>query len=267
MKGGTYMFDTAINRMEYPKIIHIVKGEEKEIKYTKDGKVKQTKCNKTSGKSSEVYAFKSKEEIKSVIGIFDKHIVEATNSHQRQIAYRNKLLFVIGINIGIRASDLRTLQWNFFCDKQDDGTLKFKNFYVLQPMKQKKQKKFVKLFFNQAVQKIIEEYINEYPIEDLNDYLFFSREGNDPISVQMLWKIIKDIASEAGIEQNIGSHSLRKTWAYHCWHESVDKNKALVVLQQCFNHSSTQMTMKYIGVLDEEISDMYNSINLGFEFI
>jgi integrase len=261
------MFNTAINRIEYPKIIHIVKGEEKEIKYTKDGKVKQTKCHKTSGKSSEVYAFKSEEEIKSVIGIFDKHIAEATNNHQRQIAYRNKLLFIIGINIGIRASDLRTLQWNFFFDKQDDGTLKFKNFYVLQPMKQKKQKKFVKLFFNQTVQKIIEAYVNEYPIRDLNDYLFFSREGNDAITVQTLWKIIKDIASEAGIEQNIGSHSLRKTFGYWCWHQADDKDKALVILQQIFNHSSTQITLKYIGVLDNEIEDMFDSLELGLNMI
>ena len=134
-------------------------------------------------------------------------------------------------------------------------------------MKQRKQKKFVKLFFNQAVQKAISGYISEYPIEDLNDYLFTSRKGTEPITVQALWKIIKDAAVEANIEQNVGSHSLRKSFGFWCWHQAEDKNKALVILQQIFNHSSTQVTARYIGILDDEIEDMFNSIDLGLDMI
>lgn len=243
------------------------KSTKNEIKYNKDGSVKKTKCNKVAGKDAEVYAFKTKEEIASMINTFNKHINEATCYEQRKIACRNKLLFIIGINIGIRASDLRTLRWNFFFEKQNDDTLKFKSFYVLQPMKQRKQKKFVKLFFNQTVRTAINNYVSEYPIENLDGYLFPSRKGDEPIIVQSLWRIIKDAAVESGIEQNIGSHSLRKTWGFWCFHEAEDKNKALVILQQCFNHCSTQVTMRYIGLLDEEISDMYNSIELGLDLI
>ena len=227
-------------------------------------------CNKEhplAGKSSEVYAFRTKEEIAAMISVFDKHIDEAENDNQRQIACRNKMLFVIGINVGIRASDLRTLRWSFFFDKQNDGSLKFKKSYTLQPMKQRKQKKFVKLYFNETVKQVINNYVAEYPVYDVNGYLFASRKGDEPICVRSLWRVIKEAAREAGIEQNIGSHSLRKTWAFHCWHEAEDKNKALVVLQQCFNHSSTQVTMRYIGLMDDEISDMYNSIELGLDMI
>lgn len=243
------------------------KSEKKEVKYNKDGSIKRTKCNKMAGKDSEVYAFRTKEEIAAMLNVFDKHIRESVNDDQRKIACRNKLLFLIGINIGIRASDLRTLRYSFFLDRQNDGTLKFKNFYTLQPMKQRKQKKFVKLFFNRTVQAAINSYISEYPFENLDDYLFPSRKGDEPIIVQSLWRIIKDAAVEAGIEQNIGSHSLRKTWGFWCWHEAPDKNKALVVLQKCFNHSDTTTTMKYIGLMDDEISDMYNSIELGLDLI
>lgn len=248
----------------------IIKGrqeEKTEIKYNKDGSIKQIKCNKIAGKDSEVYAFRTKEEISAMIEVFNKHIAESTNDNQRQIACRNKLLFLIGMNVGIRGSDLRTLKWSFFFDKQNDGTLKFKSFYVLQPMKQRKQKKFVKLFFNQTVQTAINSYISEFPIENLNDYLFSSRKGDEPIIVQSLWRIIKDTAAEAGIEQNIGSHSLRKSFGFWCWHQADDKNKALVILQQIFNHSSTQVTAKYIGILDDEIEDMFNSIELGLDMI
>lgn len=243
------------------------KSTKKEVKYNKDGTIRKYECHKIAGKEAEVYAFRTKEEIAAMLRVFNKHIEEATNENQRQVACRNKLLFLIGINIGIRASDLRTLRYSFFFDKQDDGTLKFKEFYVLQPMKQRKQKKFIKLFFNQTVRTAISNYISEYPFEKLDDYLFVSRKGDEPIIVQSLWRIIKDAADEAGIEQNIGSHSLRKTWGFWCFHEAEDKNKALVILQQCFNHSSTQVTMRYIGLMDNEISDMYHSIELGIDMI
>ena len=245
----------------------LIQSKKKEVKCKKDGTVKRTKCNKVAGKDSEVYAFRTKEEISAMIQVFDKHIEEAESNVKKQIACRNKMLFLIGMNVGIRGSDLRTLKWSFFFDQKDDGTLEFKRFYTLQPMKQRKQKKFVKLYFNQTVQTAINNYVAEYPIENLDDYLFFSRKGDEPITVQGLWGIIKGAAIEAGIKQNIGSHSLRKSFGFWCWHESEDKNKALVILQQLFNHSSTQITARYIGILDDEIEDMFNSIELGLDMI
>ena len=94
--------------------------------------------------------------------------------------------------------------------------------------------------------------------------MFKSRKGTDAIEAGSLGKIVKDIAENAGIKQNIGSHSLRKTWGFWCWHEAEDKQKALVILQKCFNHSDTLTTMRYIGLLDDEIEAMYNSIELGY---
>lgn len=223
--------------------------------------------NKVAGESSEVYAFKTKEEIAAMINVLDKHIMEASNGNQRQIAYRNKLLFIIGINVGIRASDLRTLKWSFFFDKKDNGSLKFKDSYKFMPMKTRSQKKFVTINFNKAVKQAINSYISEYPIDCLDDYLFPSRVGNDSITVGALRKIIKEIANEAGIEQNIGSHSLRKTFGFWVWHEAEDKNKALVILQNIFNHSSQVTTMRYIGLMDDEIADTFNSLDLGFDMI
>lgn len=255
-------------RQDYSNVIplSIVGRKEKEVRYNKDGSISRIKCNKVAGKDSEVYAFKTKEEISDMIRVFDKHIEEAKDENKKQIACRNKLLFIIGINIGIRGSDLRTLRWNFFFNRNGDE-LEFKEFYTLQPMKQRKQKKFVKLFFNQTVKTAINNYISEYPIEDLNDYLFSSRKGDEPIEVSSLCRIVKSTANEAGIIQNIGSHSLRKTFGFWAWHEAEDKNKALVILQRIFNHSSTTTTCKYIGLLDDEIKEMYNSIDLGLECI
>lgn len=223
--------------------------------------------NRVAGQDSEVYAFKTKEEIKVMIDVFDKHIEEATNDNQRMIAYRNKMLFVIGINVGIRASDLRELKWSFFFDVNADGTLRFKEFYKFVPKKTSKTRKYVRINFNDAVKKIVNAYIAEYPINDMDGYLFPSRKGNNPVSVDGLRMIIKDAAKEAGIKQNIGSHSLRKTFAYQIWHNATDKNKALVTLQTIFNHSSPAITARYIGITNDEVKDMFDNLNLGIDDI
>lgn len=213
------------------------------------------------GKSSEVYAFRTRDEIASMIDIFDRHIRDAEDDDKRKIAYRNKMLFVVGINVGVRASDLRLLKLSFFFN--EDGT--HKDSYKIQPMKTRNKKKFVTMYFNDAVKTMIDRYVTEYPYDSLDDYLFASRKGDEPISVRSMCRIIKDAASEAGIEQNIGSHSLRKTFGRFCFESSEDKTRALVVLQKAFNHSDSLTTLRYIGLLGDEISEMYNDLNLGLD--
>ena len=238
-------------------------GKKQDIKYNKDGTVDKRHCNKVAGISSEVYPFTTDKEIKSIIDVFNKRIDNAENENQKQIACRNKMLFLVGINLGIRASDLCYLKYNFFMN--DDGT--FKDFYTLQPKKTKKMGKFVKLYFNQTVKKAITDYICEYPVNNLEDYLFKSRKGDGAISERSLWKIIVDVSEEAGINKNVGSHTLRKTFGRFVFHNAEDKNNALVILQTIFNHSSPAVTSKYIGLTDDEISDVFNNLDLGLDYI
>ena len=235
----------------------------REARLNKDGSIDKRHPNKVAGVSSEVYPFTSEEEIKAMINVFNNRIEEAPDEDKKWIASRNKMLFLIGINLGIRASDLCGLKYNFFMN--NDGT--FKDFYSLQPKKTRKTKKFVKLYFNETVKKAITTYTESYPIENVDEYLFKSREGDGHITPIHLGRIIKNAAAEIGIERNTNSHSLRKTFGYHVWHNAEDKEKALVMLMTIFNHSSVIMTKKYIGLMDEEIEDVFNGLNLGLDFL
>lgn len=237
-------------------------AKQSEVRYNKDGTIDKRHSNRVSGVSSTVYPF-NVEEIKGVIEVLNHRINEATNDNQKQIACRNKMLFLIGINVGLRASDLIQLRWSYFY-KND---MAFKDFYVLQPKKTRKTGKFVKIFFNQTVKKAIENYVNDYPIEDLNGYLFKSRKGDNPITERGLWKIIVDASADANIEKNVGSHSLRKTWARNIYDNAEDKSEALVMLQECLRHSDSLTTLRYIAIMDEEKKDMYQSIELGLDYI
>lgn len=242
----------------------IIRGglSKQRARYNKDGTIDKRHSNRVAGVSSTVYPF-NVEEVKSIITVFNKRIDEAANDNQRQIASRNKMLFLIGVNVGLRASDLMQLRWSYFY--KDDMT--FKKSYVLQPKKQKKTGKFVEIFFNKTVKKAVENYVSEYPVEDLNGYLFKSRKGDNPITERGLWKIIVDVAEDAGIEKNVGSHSLRKTWARTIYDRAEDKSDALVMLQECLRHSDSLTTLRYIAIMDEEKKDMYESIELGLDMI
>lgn len=243
----------------------IIRGglSKQEVRLNKDGSVDKRHSNKVAGVSSEVYPFTSEAEIKSMINVFNKRIDEAPDENKQQIASRNKMMFLTGINLGIRASDLCGLKYSFFMN--EDGT--FKDFYRLQPKKTKKTGKYVTLYFNETVKKAIAEYVEKYQIQDMNEYLFKSRKGDGHITEIALGKIIKDAAKEIGIERNICSHSLRKTFGYWVYHNAKDKNNSLIILQTIFNHSSPAVTSKYIGLTDDEISDVFNTLNLGDEFI
>ena len=242
----------------------IVEGglSKKRVKLNKDGSVDQRHCNKVAGVSSEVYPYQENE-IESLLKLFNERIENASDNNKKQIASRNKLLFLIGINISLRISDLITLKWNFFL--KDDMT--FRDFYKIQPKKTRKTGKFVTLYFNETVKRAVIEYIKQYPIKDMDDFIFKSRKGDGAISERGVWKIIVDASSECNINKNVGTHSLRKTFGYHVWHNAEDKEKALVMLMAIFNHSSIAMTKKYIGIMDEEIEDVFNSLNLGLDFL
>jgi hypothetical protein len=88
-------------------------------KYRKDGGVKRTHPNKLAGVSTEVYGFYSKEEIKMIMDVLEERISLAEHkvenhvtrsATQLRVARRNKLMFIIGMNIGIRASDLSVIK-------------------------------------------------------------------------------------------------------------------------------------------------------------
>jgi len=170
----------------------------------------------------------------------------------KQNGLRNHLLFVLGINSGLRISDLLQLRIKDILDEKG----KIKDFITLQEKKTKKTKKFP---INHSSSKAIREYINELNISDYDQYLFKSRKGkNNPISRVQAWELLKKAANKAEISEPIGTHSLRKTFGYHAYQSGID----ITLLQNIFNHSAPSITLRYIGITQDDMDNVYINLNL-----
>lgn len=165
---------------------------------------------------------------------------------------RDHLLFVLGINCGLRISDI--LQLRIGDVVSDRG--KPRPFYELRERKTKKGRRFP---FSKNVQKAIELYTDEFGSTlDPDEYLFRSRQGSGPITRQRAHQLINEAARAVGIQERIGTHTLRKTFGYHAYKSGVD----ITLLQSIFNHSSPSVTLRYIGITQDDMDDVIISLNL-----
>ncbi|MDT8861481.1 tyrosine-type recombinase/integrase [Alkalihalobacillus sp. MEB130] len=81
-----------------------------------------------------------------------------------------------------------------------------------------------------------------------DDYLFGSNNKSRPITRQQAYRIVNQAALEAGINEKVGTHTLRKTFGYHAYKQGI----AVSLLQKRFNHETRSATLRYIGINDEE---------------
>lgn len=149
--------------------------------------------------------------------------------------YRDYMIFTMGINVGLRISDLLPLRVGQLLDKQ---------YLEIVEEKTNKPKRFL---INSQIQNEIRMYVEALGLEP-SDYMFNSRFKGKHLSRVQCWRVLEATAKELGIE-SFGTHSLRKTFGYH----HFKRNKDLAMLQKIFNHSSQSVTLAYIGLTDEEI--------------
>lgn len=181
--------------------------------------------------------------------------------------YRDNMLFIVGINFGLRVSDLRLLR--FLNLINDNFTFK-DSFPVFEKKTRntRKRKKNRHITINTAVIEAVTLYLENTPNVCLSDYMFrsVSNRGcnsNEPLSVKSIDRILKGIADDLNINVKVSTHTLRKTFCYHQMLMSNNDTRKLMLLQKMMNHSSPAQTLDYIGITNEEIQEAYRKLNLG----
>ena len=181
--------------------------------------------------------------------------------------FRDNMLFIVGINFGLRISDLRILRFGNLIN--DDFT--FRDRFAVLEKKTKNTRKHKRnryITINTAVVEAITLYLEHTPNVKLSDYMFRSESNNgkaknEPISKQAVDYMLKGIAKDLGLGNRMATHTLRKTFAYHQMVMSGNDPRKLLLLQKMFGHSSAAQTLDYIGITGEEIDEAYMKLNLG----
>lgn len=187
--------------------------------------------------------------MKEVEPIRDLRKVQAMKNYLKGKSTRDYVMFVLGLNIALRISDLLSLHW-------EDVITNKRKFKVIKLIEGKTKKKRT-IMINKECEKALNQYMKELDSNNkpLTGPLFKSRIGSKSITRQRASDILKDAAEAVGVIEEINTHSLRKTWGYHAW--KIGYSPAIIM--ETLNHSNLKTTKRYLGITQEDVNDLYEN--------
>lgn len=175
--------------------------------------------------------------------IRDKEKIELVKTILKKSGLRNYVLFILGINSGLRISDILNLKVSDVINKK----------YI--EIKERKTNKNRRFPITESFGPSLAEYVSGKSPEE---WLFSSQRGDRAITRVQAYRIISKACVKAGITVRIGTHTLRKTFGYHFY----NKTKDIALLQSILNHSSPSVTLRYIGINQDIIDSNLNDFSL-----
>lgn len=165
-------------------------------------------------------------------------------------------LLNIGVNITLRISDLLKLK---FEDIQLDNTIN---------VTEQKTKKTKTIKLNNTCMKSIntlKEYYNNVGYKNYSSgFLFksqhhkFKGKIDKPMDRSSAARWLREARLSLGIQYPIGTHSFRKTWGYNVYKGTKD----IAIVMKAFNHSSPEITLRYIGIEQENMNALYDKFEI-----
>jgi integrase len=167
--------------------------------------------------------------------------------------YKFTLLISIGVYTGLRISDLLTLKYK---DILNNNILN---------INERKTKKVRKIKINEDLKNIVERIYLKQGGNKLNEYIFLNRFGTKPIDRSYVNTKLKYIFSyyKIKIDGNVSSHLFRKTLGRRVMEVTKYSSESLILLMDLFGHTSPSITKRYLGIRDQEIFNVYDSLSLN----
>ena len=189
--------------------------------------------------------------MQAVEPIRDKRDIQKMKRILKRKSLRDYAFFTLGINSALRISDLLALTVGDVADENG----KIRDRIVIRERKTGKRKAFP---ISASAKKALQEYLRSRGECNPSEPLFKSRKGGKAITRHAAHQIISKAAQEAGIKYPVSTHSMRKSFGYWAYKSGHD----LAVIQKLLNHSSQKVTLRYIGIEQDDLDDVYISMNL-----
>lgn len=165
--------------------------------------------------------------------------------------YRMSLLLGCGFFFGLRISDLLKLSWA--------QILRQGSFTVIE---QKTGKRRV-IRINNGFQKHIQDCHTAMNIIDDTQHCFLNRYGGT-LSIQRINRELKEVKFKYRVKiDHFSTHTMRKTWGRQIWEQENAQGRgemALLKLSELMNHSAPSITRRYIGLRQQELGEVYDSL-------
>lgn len=167
--------------------------------------------------------------------------------------YRNYALIITGLNTALRINDILHLTWDIVFDGD----------HIRDHIELKEQKtgKTNRILLNTELRTVLVHYRAQSQTRRLenNPYLFIThRKTGTPLSRYQAYRIIRHAAEMVGLGKNISCHSLRKTFGYYAWKQGIPP----AMLMCIFNHSSFQITRRYLCIDQDDKDAVFSNIQL-----
>ena len=188
--------------------------------------------------------------METVDALRDLEQINSIKEYLKKHSARDYLLFVFGINTGLKISELLLIKVKELFTSEGE----IKDFYHYAEMESERRQS---VFLNKKVKEAVMTYLSQVNIEE-QIYLFQSRKFNQPITRQQAYRIIHEAAVNVGIEGKIGTNSMAKTFGFHAFKQGV----SIALLQKHFNHSTPAETLKFLGITKDDMITTQIDVNL-----
>lgn len=167
--------------------------------------------------------------------------------------YLWELYCCISFCTACRISDVLAMTWRDVLEKN-----------LLQRIEQKTGKTRL-IPMNSSVQKRIEFLYKKLGSPDKRQPVFCNNRTKKPYTKQYINEMLKLFRSRYQLPiDRISSHTFRKTFGRYVYEIMGRTMESLILLSMIFRHSSPQITMVYLGIRQDEINGIYDTIQLDY---
>lgn len=149
-----------------------------------------------------------------------------------------------------RSSDVLKMKWSTILDKEQTVVVETKT------------KKARKIKFTECMREKIHELYDLLGKPPVNSLIFANKRTGEHITIQYVNQKLKSVKEKYNLSiDHFSTHTFRKTFGRYVYESCNRSAESLILLNKILNHTSIQITKTYIGITQDEIDGIYETVD------